>query len=103
MHNNRGYKHREKSNLLQYIFRAASTNRSKSGDTQTGFPRYSLRAARLLRGKFHRHSADWFFYRYLRPGRCHGHSLKFLTFPWLCHKINLSYEEVFTRRCVFLM
>ena len=29
--------------------------------------------------------------------------LKFLTCPWLCHKVNLSYEEVFTRRCVFLM
>lgn len=71
MYNCRGYKHREKSNLLQYIFRVVSTNRSKSGDTQSGFPRYSLRAARLLRGKFHRHCADWFFYRDIRLGRCH--------------------------------
>ena len=72
------YKHREKSNLSQYIFRAVSTKRGKSGDTQTGFPRYSLRAARLLCGKFHSHCADWFFYRDL--GRCHGHSLKFWRF-----------------------
>ena len=71
MYNCRGYKQREKSNLLRYIFRVVSTDRSKSGDTQSGFPRYSLRAARLLRGKFHRHCADWFFYRDIRLGRCH--------------------------------